>query len=207
MTSLRTPFWCTTGIKLFNVSECLVTSDSLWPHGLYSPPCSMEFSRQEYWSRFPFPTPEDLKLFKLKVNTKISTLSPPPIKKNKKFLRSPCLPREFPRTTHLSPVFSLLPCLSLSLLHAIHKVPPYILLISCAGQFSQSLYFTVSFLTMPSKLKWSVWSYLNSNRSLPKRNSAARLKIISFYSVSNKWYKFPPTYKFNQWLVLNLARH
>ena len=23
-------------------------------------PLSMEFSRQEYWSKFPFPTPEDL---------------------------------------------------------------------------------------------------------------------------------------------------
>ena len=30
-------------------------SDSLWPHGL-----SMEFSRQEYWSELPFPSPGDL---------------------------------------------------------------------------------------------------------------------------------------------------
>ena len=29
--------------------------DSLWPHGL-----SMEFSRQEYWSGLPFPSPGDL---------------------------------------------------------------------------------------------------------------------------------------------------
>ena len=39
-------------------------SDSLWPHGL-SPlscqaPLSMEFSRQEYWSGLPFPSPGDL---------------------------------------------------------------------------------------------------------------------------------------------------
>ena len=26
----------------------------------YQAPLSMEFSRQEYWSRLPFPTPEDL---------------------------------------------------------------------------------------------------------------------------------------------------
>ena len=39
-----------------------VLSDSLWPHGLYSSPGSsaMEFSRQEYWTRFPFPSPGDL---------------------------------------------------------------------------------------------------------------------------------------------------
>ena len=30
-------------------------SDSLWPHGL-----SMEFSRQEYWSGLPFPSPGNL---------------------------------------------------------------------------------------------------------------------------------------------------
>ena len=38
-------------------------ADSLQPHGLYvahqaSP--SMEFSRQEYWSGLPFPSPEEL---------------------------------------------------------------------------------------------------------------------------------------------------
>ena len=39
----------------------LVISDSLWPHG-WSPPGSpsSEFSRQEYWSGFPFPTSWDL---------------------------------------------------------------------------------------------------------------------------------------------------
>ena len=38
-----------------------VVSDSLWPHGL-SPnqaPPSMEFSKQEYWSGLPFPSPGD----------------------------------------------------------------------------------------------------------------------------------------------------
>ena len=35
--------------------SCSVGSDSLWPHGL-----SMEFSRQEYWSGWPFPSPGDL---------------------------------------------------------------------------------------------------------------------------------------------------
>ena len=35
-----------------------VVSNSLWPHGLYvacQAPLSMEFSRQEYWTRLPFP--------------------------------------------------------------------------------------------------------------------------------------------------------
>ena len=44
-----------------SVSHSLV-SNSLWPQGLYT--CqvllSMEFSRQEYWSGFPFPSPGDL---------------------------------------------------------------------------------------------------------------------------------------------------
>ena len=38
-------------------------SDSLRPHGPHGPhqaPPSMEFSRQEYWSRLPFPLPGDL---------------------------------------------------------------------------------------------------------------------------------------------------
>ena len=40
-----------------------VVSDSLQPHGLYiacQAPLSMEFSRQEYWSRLPSPPPWDL---------------------------------------------------------------------------------------------------------------------------------------------------
>ena len=35
--------------------SCSLMSDSLRPHGL-----SMEFSRQEYWSRLPFSSPGDL---------------------------------------------------------------------------------------------------------------------------------------------------
>ena len=41
-------------VKSKSVS-CSVVSDSLLPHGL-----SMEFSRQEYWSGLPFPSPGDL---------------------------------------------------------------------------------------------------------------------------------------------------
>ena len=40
--------------------SCSVMSDALWPHGLYiacQAPLSMEFSRQEYWSEVPFPSP------------------------------------------------------------------------------------------------------------------------------------------------------
>ena len=31
-----------------------------WTVARQDPPLSMEFSRQEYWSGLPFPTPEDL---------------------------------------------------------------------------------------------------------------------------------------------------
>ena len=37
-----------------------VVSDSLWPSWTCQAPLSMEFSRQEYWSGFPFPSPGDL---------------------------------------------------------------------------------------------------------------------------------------------------
>ena len=39
-----------------------VVSNSMQPSGLYSPqaPLFMEFSRQEYWSGLPFPSPGDL---------------------------------------------------------------------------------------------------------------------------------------------------
>ena len=40
-----------------------VMSDSLQSHGLYvacEAPLSMEFSRREYWSGLPFPSPGDL---------------------------------------------------------------------------------------------------------------------------------------------------
>ena len=41
-----------------------VMSDSLQPHGL-QPPLSMEFSREEYWSGQPFPSPGDFPTEKL----------------------------------------------------------------------------------------------------------------------------------------------
>ena len=37
-----------------------VVSDSLQLHVAHQAPLSMEFSRQEYWSGLPFPTPGDL---------------------------------------------------------------------------------------------------------------------------------------------------
>ena len=41
--------------------SCSVVSNSLQPHGLvaYQGPLSMRFSRQEYWSGLPFPSPGD----------------------------------------------------------------------------------------------------------------------------------------------------
>ena len=49
------------GKKPFSVSyasevDCSFVSDSLQPHGHQAPP-SMGFSRQEYWSGLPFPSP------------------------------------------------------------------------------------------------------------------------------------------------------
>ena len=41
-----------------NHCVCSVMFNSLWPYG--QAPLSMEFSRQEYWSRLPFPTPMNL---------------------------------------------------------------------------------------------------------------------------------------------------
>ena len=44
------------------MGSCLVVSDSLRPCGSVArqAPLSMEFSRQEYWSRLPFPTPKGI---------------------------------------------------------------------------------------------------------------------------------------------------
>ena len=41
--------------------SCLVVSDSLQLHGLvaHQAPLSMRFSRKEYWSGLPFPSPGD----------------------------------------------------------------------------------------------------------------------------------------------------
>ena len=46
----------TTGFILYESESHSVMSDSLQPHGLKT----MEFSRPEYWSGYPFPSPGDL---------------------------------------------------------------------------------------------------------------------------------------------------
>ena len=42
--------------------SCSVVSDSLQPHGLLAlqAPLSTEFSKHEYWSGLPFPSPQNL---------------------------------------------------------------------------------------------------------------------------------------------------
>ena len=45
---------------LINVDSRSVVSDSLHPYSLWPAPLSMEFSRQEYWSGWPFPSLGDL---------------------------------------------------------------------------------------------------------------------------------------------------
>ena len=49
-------------IDPFVHAQLLSVSDSLQPHGLVAPwtPLSMEFSRPEYWSEYPFPTPRNI---------------------------------------------------------------------------------------------------------------------------------------------------
>ena len=44
------------------VHVCSVMSDSLWPYGRVAlqAPLSMGFSRQDYWSGLPYPSPGDL---------------------------------------------------------------------------------------------------------------------------------------------------
>ena len=44
-------------VKVKVAQSCPTFSD---PHGARKAPLSMEFSRQEYWSGVPFPSPEDL---------------------------------------------------------------------------------------------------------------------------------------------------
>ena len=58
-TILRSLLTYSSRLLLFS---CTVVSDSLRPHGLLAcqAPLSMEFSRQEYWTALPFPSPEDL---------------------------------------------------------------------------------------------------------------------------------------------------
>ena len=48
-------------MKVRESISCSVMSDTLQPHGLvaHQAPLSMEFSRQEYWSGYPFPSPGD----------------------------------------------------------------------------------------------------------------------------------------------------
>ena len=63
----RTLEWAAISLSKRNQKEwkwsLSVVSNSLKPHGLYvayQVPPSMEFSRQEYWSGLPFPSPGDL---------------------------------------------------------------------------------------------------------------------------------------------------
>ena len=52
------------GLSKFSLCVCVIAQScpSLQPHGLQptAAPLSMEFSRQEYWSGLPFPSPGDL---------------------------------------------------------------------------------------------------------------------------------------------------
>ena len=56
-------FWLPLFFVLLLCVSCSAVSNTLRPHGLYvahQAPLAMEFSRQEYWSELPFPSPRDL---------------------------------------------------------------------------------------------------------------------------------------------------
>ena len=56
------------------VLSCSVVSDSFgipWTVANQAP-LSMEFSRQEYWGRLPFPTPGDLPDLRIKLSSPVS---------------------------------------------------------------------------------------------------------------------------------------
>ena len=60
----RKPKWLkkhsTSYRKKYNLCSVSLWCLTLWPHRPYKSPLSIEFSRQEYWSRLPFPPPGDL---------------------------------------------------------------------------------------------------------------------------------------------------
>ena len=69
-------------VKLLVTQSCLTVRDPLDEHVAHHAPLSREFSRQEYWSRFPFLFPGDLP------NPGIELKSPP--------LQADSLPTESP---------------------------------------------------------------------------------------------------------------
>ena len=60
-----------------------VVSDSLWPPWTLQAPLSMGFSRPEYWSRQPFPSPGDLPLPGIEPRTPRDSLPAKPPEKPK----------------------------------------------------------------------------------------------------------------------------
>ena len=67
--------WFSTYSICVCVCVCSVASTSLQPNGLYvahQAPLSMEFSRQEYWSGLPFPTPGNLPISGIKHTSPVS---------------------------------------------------------------------------------------------------------------------------------------
>jgi len=67
-----------TQVVVVVVVSCSVVSDSLRPHGALEAPLSKGFSRQEYWSGLPFPSPGDLgnRLTELKLGSKSKEKNP-----------------------------------------------------------------------------------------------------------------------------------
>ena len=107
---LLSPFYFRTKGHVWCVSHSVV-STSLWPHGRYvahQGPPSMEFSRQEYWSGLPFPSPGDL--------------PDPGIKPGSPALQADALPSEPPGKPTCMTVFSL-SLMSLSLIFFILLSP------------------------------------------------------------------------------------
>ena len=69
-----------------------VTSDSLRPHGLaWQVLLPMEFSRQEYWSRLPFPFPS-LAILQYKIKSLVRKSHKHPKRKKKELMNRPGSP-------------------------------------------------------------------------------------------------------------------
>ena len=49
--------------------SCSVISDCLGPHGACQVPLSMRFSRKEYWSGLPFPSPGNLLNLRIEIGS------------------------------------------------------------------------------------------------------------------------------------------
>ena len=68
---VNVPLNCT--VRVFSVPQSCLTLCTQWTVARQTP-LSMEFSRQEYWSGLPFPSPEDLPNPEIKPTSPVSCI-------------------------------------------------------------------------------------------------------------------------------------